>query len=101
MSVFMILYCATLSMASPIDHGQGEIVGRVTETTAILQSRLTKGTALVNGDLPGSPGVARFELATNPKFEKSHKTCWMVALPDNDYIVKVVPRVRFSSIIAR
>jgi len=76
-------------MASPIDHGQGEIVGRVTETTAILQSRLTKGTALVNGDLPGSPGVARFELATNLKFEKSHKTCWMVALPDNDYIVKV------------
>jgi alkaline phosphatase D len=89
MSVFVIFYCFTLATASPVDHGQGEIVGRVTGTSAILQSRLTQGTVLVNGDLPGSPGVARFELATNPKFEKSHKTRWVEASADNDYIIKV------------
>ena len=39
------------------------MAGEVTETSVILQSRLTRSTELVDGDLPGSPGVARFELS--------------------------------------
>lgn len=72
-----------------LDHGQGEMAGRVTENSVILQSRLTKGNTLINGDLPGCPGVARFELATNPEFKNSRKTRWIEALPEYDYIVKV------------
>jgi len=89
-SVF-ISYCnISLVFAAPsLNLGQGEMAGRVTETSVILQSRLTKGTELIEGDLPGSPGVARFELATNPEFEKSRKTRWIMASPDYDYIVKV------------
>ena len=71
------------------DHGQGEMAGRVTETSVILQSRLTKGEKLIDGDLPGSPGVARFELATNPQFRNSRRTRWLEASPDYDHIVKV------------
>jgi alkaline phosphatase/alkaline phosphatase D len=76
------------STALPLDHGQGEMAGRVTETSVILQSRLTEGTKLVDGDLPGSPGVARFELSTDPRFAKPHKTRWIKASADYDYIIK-------------
>jgi len=78
-----------VAAASSVGHGQGEMAGRATETSAIFQSRLTQGTTLIDGDLPGSPGVARFELATNPEFKKSRKTRWIKASPDYDYIVKV------------
>lgn len=88
--VFVSFWSITLvPAASSVDHGQGEMAGRVTETSAILQSRLTQGTTLIDGDLPGSSGVARFELADNPEFEKSRKTRWIKASPDYDYIIKV------------
>ena len=73
-----------------IDHGQGEMAGRVTETSVILQSRLTQGRTLINGDLPGIQGIARFEIADNPEFKKTHKTRWMNSSSDNDYIIKVI-----------
>lgn len=89
-SVFVSFWSITLvPAASSVDHGQGEMAGRVTETSAILQSRLTQGTTLIDGDLSGSPGVARFELADNPEFKKSRKTRWIKASPDYDYIIKV------------
>ena len=89
--IVFVSFCSItlVAAASSVDHGQGEMAGRVTETSAILQSRLTQGTTLIDGDLPGSPGVARFELADNPDFEKSRKTRWIKASPDYDYIVKV------------
>ncbi|MHC4509315.1 MAG: PhoD-like phosphatase N-terminal domain-containing protein [Planctomycetota bacterium] len=83
------LIVTVTAAASSLDHGQGEMAGRATETSVILQSRLTQGAKLVDGDLPGSPGVARFELATDPRFKKSHKTRWLKASPDYDHIVKV------------
>ena len=85
-SVWSIPLVAT---AWPTELGQGQMAGRVTETTAILQSRLTQGTALVDGDLPGSAGVGRFEIADNLEFERSHMTGWITASPDYDYIIKV------------
>ena len=75
-------------LALPLDHGQGEMAGRATENSVILQSRLTQGASLISGDLPGSPGIARFELAKNPEFRNSFKTRWIKALPDYDYIIK-------------
>ena len=80
---------ASVTAAPPLDHGQGEMAGRVTETSVILQSRLTQGDKLIDSDLPGSPGVARFELDTDPTFENSQKTDWIEAEPDYDYIIKV------------
>lgn len=88
-SVLLICWGVAFTAASTPDHGQGEMAGRVTETSVILQSRLTQGKTLINGDLPGAPGVARFELATNPQFSESRKTRWIEASPDSDYIVKV------------
>jgi alkaline phosphatase/alkaline phosphatase D len=90
MSIFVSLFCIAFLADATVDHGQGEMAGRVTDTSAILQSRLTQGATLIKGDLPGSPGVARFELATNPEFEESSKTPWNRASPKSDYIVKVV-----------
>ena len=91
-TMISVLICssgvALAGAASAMDHGQGEMAGRVTETSVILQSRLTKGNKLIDGDLPGSPGVARFELATDPQFENSRRTRWLEASPDYDYIIK-------------
>lgn len=79
---------ALVVAASPLDLGQGQMAGRVTETSVILQSRLTQGAALIDGDLPGSPGVGRFEIADNPDFKNSRKTRWIQASSDCDYIIK-------------
>ncbi len=39
-----------------ITNGQGEMAGEVTTTSVILQSRLTVGSELVEGDVPGAEG---------------------------------------------
>ncbi len=69
-------------------NGQGEIAGEVTMTSVILQSRLTVGNELVEGDLPGAEGMAHFELSTTSEFEDSFESDWMRATPGNDFIVK-------------
>ncbi len=71
-----------------ITNGQGEIAGEVTTSSVILQSRLTVGRELVEGDLAGAVGMARFEVGTSPEFADSFKTDWLPATPDNDFIVK-------------
>ena len=40
-----------------ITNGQGEMAGEVTADSVILQSRLTTGDGLVDGDVPGAPGT--------------------------------------------
>ncbi len=69
-------------------NGQGEMAGEVTDRTVILQSRLTQGNQLVDGDLAGTPGVARFEIATNDFFRHVRQTDWIKAVAAYDYIVK-------------
>lgn len=73
-------------------HAQGEMAGEVTETGVILQSRLTAGDGLVDGDVPGAAGVARFEVSKSPGFEESAPTDWLEAVPENDFIVKAAVR---------
>ena len=75
--------------AASLDHGQGEMAGTVTETSVILQSRLTRGDKLIDGDLPGSEGFARFQISTDRAFRNSRKTAWLRASADYDHIVKV------------
>ena len=69
-------------------NGQGEMSGEVTTTSVILQSRLTVGSELVEGDVPGTEGMAHFELSTTSGFEDSFESDWMTATPDYDFIVK-------------
>ena len=87
-AALLVLTAGAVS-AADIHNGQGEMAGEVTATSVILQSRLTRGAALVDGDLPGSPGVARFELSAAEDFADPRLTEWMAALPQNDYIVKM------------
>ena len=72
----------------PITNGQGEIAGEVTTNSVILQSRLTRTRGWVDGDLPGAPGVARFEISTNQNFSGAISTEWFKASAEHDFIVK-------------
>ena len=73
----------------PVFLGQGQMCGAVSQTSAILQSRLTPTVTLDSiGNLLGASGIGRFELATNPNFTNSFYTKWIHATPDYDYIIK-------------
>lgn len=69
-------------------HAQGELAGEVTQTTVILQSRLTAAGGLENGDVPAVAGWARFEYAESADFAGAGQTEWIEARPDNDSIVR-------------
>jgi len=69
-------------------NGQGEIAGEATMTSVVLQSRLTVGSELVEGDLSGAEGTAYFELSTSSRFENSFQSDWILAVSDYDFIVK-------------
>lgn len=45
-----------------VHAGQGIMIGEVTDSSAIIQVRLTKSERLVNGDLPGAAGIVRFQV---------------------------------------
>ena len=76
----------------PIGLAQGVMVGEVGTDSAILQSRLTSTSTLVDrrwSGIIGVEGVARFELSIQPDFRDSIQTEWLKSLPENDYIVKL------------
>ena len=70
--------CAEVAFPD-ITNGQGEIAGEVTMTSVVLQSRLTVGSELVDGDLVGAQGTAQFELATTSEFSNSFESDWLLA----------------------
>lgn len=72
----------------PPSHIEGEMAGEVTQTSVILQSRLTVVGVDESGDVPGARGVARFEIADNRCFDTSRFTPWLEAAPESDFIVK-------------
>lgn len=45
-----------------VHAGQGIMIGEVSADSALVQLRLTKSEQLVDGDVPGAAGVARFQL---------------------------------------
>lgn len=79
-----------------LTHVQGEMAGEVTESSVILQSRLTTGSYtfvspkehLWASDIPGSPGIACFEVSMDSEFGDSFRTEWIEATAENDFIVK-------------
>lgn len=87
LSLLTILFIPQISTAQ-IALGQGHIVGEVTLSSAILQARLTRGTKLVNGDLPGHKGIGRFQLSESETFTDPFYSSWTNAIAKNDHIIK-------------
>jgi len=84
--------------------GQGIMVGEVTDTSAIVQVRVTRGTDLIDGDvfddgdplkdgdLPGAIGRVRFACHRNdlPDNPVPRWSGWITTSPDNDFIARIV-----------
>ena len=85
--VLVVLFAAASGEAQ-IFLGQGSMVGEVGQASAILQSRLTSTSKLVEEDVPGVAGVARFEVSTSRDFKESQQTPWLKAEAAGDFIVK-------------
>lgn len=69
--------------------GQGTMSGEVTDTSVLLQTRLTLGKELdAKGDIPGAAGAACFEWSTSEDFGDSDHTPFQLASPDKDFIVR-------------
>ncbi len=79
-----------LLAADEVHRAQGEIVGEVDTTSAILQSRLTAipGPEMLDRDVPGIAGVARFEISPSADFAGSTFTDWLAAESGSDFIIK-------------
>lgn len=88
----LILSCTLVARASAgeanLRLAQGLMAGEAAETSVILQARLTKTDQLVEGDVPGAAGIARFEYATTEDFQPSRFTSWLSATEANDFIAK-------------
>ncbi|MGI9543181.1 MAG: alkaline phosphatase D family protein [Cyclobacteriaceae bacterium] len=82
-----VLSCNT-QQKSQYYLGQGIMVGEVTSSSAILQSRLTSSDTLVNGDIPGIPGIGKFEVAIDPNFGDPIFSPIQLAKAENDFILK-------------
>lgn len=70
---------------------QGMLAGEVTETSVILQARLTRrldGIDVNWSGIPGAPGFARFAIADNEAFANATFTEVEQARPDSDFIIK-------------
>jgi alkaline phosphatase D len=86
-----LLAAASFSASAPaaeIRFAQGVLAGEVTQTSAILQTRLTAVTGLTDGDVPGMAGVGRFVVSENADFTHARLTPWLWATPDKDFILK-------------
>src|SRR5688572_779786 len=77
-----------VAQTSELHLAQGALAGEVTQTTAILQSRLTAVPELTGGDVAGAAGTGRFEIATNESFRDARQTPWLNATAEADFILK-------------
>ena len=68
--------------------GQGIMVGEVSENSAIFQARLTASPRLIEDDMPGITGTGIFEVSANADFSSPAFTHNVLALAENDYIMK-------------
>jgi len=90
-----------------VQTGQGIMIGEVTDSSAIIQLRLTTSDQLIDGDVAGAAGVARFvvELVDQSVRKRNGGVPMQMvrvqsrtkpASPDNDYIV----RQAFTTLLA-
>jgi alkaline phosphatase D len=87
----LILVLLNVSCTPPVQDiflGQGIMSGEATSSSIILQSRLTVGDTLINGDLPGKPGTGIFQIAEGSNFGNPISSTLITALPENDFIIK-------------
>ena len=83
---------------------QGEMAGEVTDSTVLLQSRLTSvpGPDLdAQGNIPGTRGGGYFEWTAGQDFHQPLRTPWLEAKPKSDSIVrarleKLKPGTRYA-----
>ena len=64
-ATLLVLSCPCEADAQTVQDphaGMGVMVGEVTSSSALVQVRLTASDTLVDGDVPGTPGVVRFSL---------------------------------------
>ncbi len=87
-----ILLSALLTLsnafAEDIHLTKGLLAGEPTESSIILQTRLTSSPIPADGDVPGIAGTGRFEISTTPDFKSSTFSEWLTASPENDFILK-------------
>ncbi|MEM1094718.1 MAG: alkaline phosphatase D family protein [Bacteroidota bacterium] len=69
---------------------QGVMVGEISATSAILQSRLTAHLGVVDGQVQGKAGMARFHWWTSDT--DWHTSDWVEVDASTDYIIKVTAR---------
>ena len=69
-----LVLLGAISVEAKIYLGQGSMVGEVDQTSAILQTRLAATTKLVEEDVPGAPGAARFQVSTSKDFRQVQET---------------------------
>ncbi len=75
--------------SKPVFLGQGSLCGEVTDSTALLQTRLTAAVQLdADGDLPGAAGVAGFEWGPREDFRDARRTPFQPATDRHDFIVR-------------
>jgi alkaline phosphatase D len=83
------LLFATLALAAPLFHAQGEMAGEPGPDSIILQSRLTASDGLNDErGVTGAPGVARFVVDRGTDGAGTLRTPWLRAEARNDYIVR-------------
>jgi len=99
--VAALIAFANSSAAEPA-FGQGIMVGEVTETTAVVQVRVTDGTELVDGetyddgdalrdgDQPGVAATVTLLVFESENANPNTVDYTVIARPENDYIAKVV-----------
>lgn len=88
----------------PIGLAQGILAGEVSDTSVLLQARLTSTDPMVDrhwSGIMGVKGVGRFEVSEGADFTRSRFTNWIEAVPEYDFIVKtkvsdLKPGTRYS-----
>ena len=85
LSLVICQVMATESQIFPIVLGQGTMAGEVTDSTALLQTRLTVAVEL---DPPGAAGVACFEWSEREGFSDAQRTPFQEANDKSDFIVR-------------
>ena len=87
----LIVISIIVSCTPPVQDiflGQGIMSGEATSSSIILQSRLTVGDTLINGDVPGKTGSGMWQIAVDVNFNDPISFALIKALPENDFIIK-------------
>ncbi len=76
----------SLHTASDVSAGMGILVAEVTSTSALVQVRLTQSEKLIEGDVPGVPGVVEFTI--RPKESGTENALVVPATAQRDFIAR-------------